>query len=108
MANKRTHTRLRIGDELIVTSGAHAGSTGKLLRFNGDRSRVFIEGVNKIRRHEKPMPALGREGGIIEKEASIHISNVAVAVNGQATRVGYRFDDEGNKVRYAKATGEAL
>jgi len=108
MANDRTTSRLRVGDDLIVTSGAHAGSTGKLLRFNKDRSRVFVEGVNKIRRHEKPQPALGRDGGIIEKEASIHSSNVAVSVNGQATRVGYRFNDEGKKVRFAKSTGEAL
>ncbi len=76
MANAQP-TKLRVGDDVVVVSGAHKGSAGTILRFNGDRSRVFVEGVNVVRKHEKPVPALGRPGGVREKEASIHISNVA-------------------------------
>jgi large subunit ribosomal protein L24 len=103
----RIKTRIRIGDVVAVISGAHKGQNGTVKRFNADRSRVFVEGVNKVRRHEKPQPALGREGGITEKEASIHISNVKLLVDGTATRVGYRIED-GTKVRFAKATGEII
>lgn len=102
------HTRLHVGDDVIVISGAHKGSSGKLLRFNKDRTRVFVEGVAKVKRHQKPMPQLERPGGIIEKEASIHISNVALRVDGAASRVGYRVDDDGNKVRFAKRTDTNL
>jgi large subunit ribosomal protein L24 len=102
-------SRLRIGDTVIVTSGAHKSATGEITRFSKDRSRVFVEGVNMVKRHEKPMAALGRAGGIIEKEASIHVSNVALqTADGAATRVGFKFLDNGEKVRFAKKTGEQI
>jgi large subunit ribosomal protein L24 len=105
----KTKTRLRVGDRVIVVSGAHKGETGEIQRFNGDRSRVFIESVNVVKRHEKPMAALGRQGGIIEKEASLHVSNVALATaDGQASRVGFNYLDNGQKVRIAKKTGEQI
>ena len=102
-------TKLRIGDQITVISGAHKGDTGNILRFNKDRTRVFVEGVNVVRRHEKPMPALGRPGGIREKEASIHISNVAY-VNGEGDRIriGYKRLENGKKVRVSRASGEQL
>ena len=109
MGVAKIKTRLRIGDSVVVTSGAHKGSNGTITRFNKDRSRVFVEGVNLVKRHEKPMPSLGRQGGIIEKEASLHISNVALQdSNGKATRTGFKFLDNGDKVRFAKNTGEQL
>jgi len=109
MAQEQIPTKLRVGDSVTVTSGAHKGSTGTISRFNGDRSRVFVEGVNMVKRHEKPQAALGRNGGIIEKEASVHISNVAlVTADGQATRVGYQRLENGQKVRVAKKTGEQI
>ena len=102
-------TKLRLGDSVVVTSGAHRGETGRIVSFTKDRTRVFVEGVNKVRRHQKPIPALNRPGGIVEREASIHISNVAIATaDGTPTRVGFRFDAEGKKVRYAKKTGEEI
>ena len=102
-------TKLRIGDQITVISGAHKGDTGKVLRFSKDRTRVFVEGVNVVRRHEKPMPALGRPGGIREKEASLHISNVAyVTVDGERTRIGYKRLENGEKVRVARSSGEQL
>ena len=102
-------TKLRIGDQITVISGAHKGDSGKVLRFNKDRTRVFVEGVNVVRRHEKPMPALGRPGGIREKEASIHISNVAyVTADGDRTRIGYQRLENGEKVRVSRKSGEQL
>ena len=102
-------SRLRVGDTVIVTSGAHKGATGEITRFSKDRSRVFVEAVNMVKRHEKPMAALGRAGGIVEKEASIHVSNVALqTTDGAATRVGFKFLDNGEKVRFAKKTGEQI
>jgi len=102
-------TKLRIGDKVTVISGAHKGESGAVLRFNKDRTRVFVEGVNVVRRHEKPIPALGRPGGIREKEASLHISNVAfVTADGERTRIGYQRLENGQKVRVARKSGEQL
>jgi len=102
-------SKLRIGDQIVVISGAHKGENGKVLRFNKDRTRVFVEGVNVVRRHEKPMPVLGRPGGIREKEASLHISNVAyVTADGERTRIGYKRLENGQKVRVSRSTGEQL
>jgi len=109
MAMNNRKSRLRVGDTVIVTSGAHKGSTGEVTRFSKDRTRVFVGGVNMVKRHEKPMAALGRAGGIVEKEASIHVSNVALqTAEGAATRVGFKFLDNGEKVRFAKKTGEQI
>jgi len=102
-------SRLRVGDQVIVVSGAHKGSTGNVTRFTKDRSRVFVEGVNMVKRHEKPQAALGRTGGIIEKEASVHVSNVALlGSDGKPTRIGFQYLDNGQKVRIAKKTGEQI
>jgi large subunit ribosomal protein L24 len=107
MANAQP-TKLRVGDDVVVVSGAHKGSAGTILRFNGDRSRVFVEGVNVVRKHEKPVPALGRPGGVREKEASIHISNVAYQTAEGASRLGYKRLDDGKKVRVSKKTQEVI
>ena len=110
MATNRTKKlRVKVGDPVVVVTGAHAGAHGKILRFNPDKSRVYVEGVNKVRRHEKPMAAMGKTGGIVEKEASIHISNVAYALaDGTATRVGFETLENGDKVRVSRKTGEQL
>ena len=104
----QNNTKLCVGDDIVVISGAHKGSTGSILRFNGDRTRVFVEGVNVVRRHDRPVPALGRPGGITEKEASIHISNVAFQSADGATRLGYKRLDDGTKVRVNKKTQEVI
>jgi len=109
MGNGQQKSRLRVGDTVVVVAGSHKNKTGQITRFNGDRTRVFVEGVNMVKRHERPQPALQRQGGIIEKEASIHVSNVAlVTADGQRTRVGYQFLDSGKKVRFAKKTGDQI
>jgi large subunit ribosomal protein L24 len=107
-SNKKS-CRLRRGDTVEVISGAHKGAVGQVKSFKKDRSRALVEGVNMVKRHEKPMPALGRVGGIIEKEASIHISNLSlVTADGQRTRVGYKLLANGNKARVARRTGEEI
>ena len=105
----RQKVRLKIGDPIVVVSGAHKGETGELKSFTKDRQRVIVEGVNKVKRHEKPMQALGRQGGIVEKEAPVAISNVAYRLgDGSATRISYQVLDNGQKVRVAKKTGEQI
>ena len=101
-------SKLRVGDAVIVTSGAHKGESGTISGFNKDHTRVFVGGVNRVRRHQKPQPALGRPGGIVEKEASIHISNVAFESSKGASRLAYKTGDDGRKVRIARKTGEEV
>jgi large subunit ribosomal protein L24 len=110
MSTKKTKnpSKLRLGDEVLVISGAHKGESGTISGFNKEKTRVFIGGVNRVRRHQKPQPALGRPGGIIEKEASIHISNVAYETSKGATRLAYKLGDDGRKVRIARKTGEEI
>ena len=101
-------TKLRVGDEVVVISGAHKGSAGTIARFNADRSRAFVKGVNRVKRHVKPNPMVGESGGVVEKEASVAISNLSYALDGQGTRLGYRTDENGNKVRFSKRTGDQV
>ncbi|MDP6346058.1 MAG: 50S ribosomal protein L24 [Alphaproteobacteria bacterium] len=100
--------KLKKGDDVVVISGRDKGKTGSILRVYRDNDRVLIDGVNMIKRHTRPTST--QPGGIIEKEAPIHISNVALAdpKDGTATRVGYRFLDDGRKVRFAKRSGEVI
>ena len=101
--------RVKKGDEVIVIAGKDSGKRGEVLRVMRSDRRVVVQGVNMVKRHEKPMPALGRAGGIIEKEASIHISNLSlVTADGQRTRVGYKLLANGNKARVARRTGEEI
>lgn len=94
--------RLQTGDNVVVISGAHKGKTGKVKRVLRAEQRVVVEGVNVIKRHMKPTP--NRAGGIVQKEAPVHASNVALVdpETGKATRVSVRVE-EGKKVRVAKS-----
>jgi large subunit ribosomal protein L24 len=101
--------KIRRDDEVIVLAGKDKGKRGKVLSVVTETGRVFVEGVNLIKKHQKPVPQLQQAGGIIEKEASIDASNVAIfnAETGKADRVGFRFED-GKKVRFFKSTGKAI
>ena len=88
-----------------VVSGNHKGMEGKVLFVSPKNQRVIIEGVNFIKKSTRPSQE-NPNGGIVEKEASIHISNVMVLQNGQVSRIGYRILDDGSKVRILKKTGE--
>jgi large subunit ribosomal protein L24 len=94
--------RLQTGDNVIIISGAHKGKTGKVKRLIQDEDRVVVEGVNVVKRSTKPTP--NRAGGIVQKEAPLHVSNVALVdpETGKATRVKHRVE-EGKKVRVAKS-----
>ena len=100
--------RLRKGDDVVVISGRDKGKTGSILRVIRSEDRVIVDGINMVKRHTRPSQA--QPGGIVNKEAPIHISNVAVAdpKDGSATRVGYKFLEDGRKVRVAKQSGEVI
>jgi large subunit ribosomal protein L24 len=100
--------KIRKGDKVVVRTGKDKGKTGEVLRVLRDEGRVLVQGINMIKRHTRPAP--GNPGGIIDKEASIHISNVALAdpKTGKPTRVGFKLLDGGRKVRIARRSGEAI
>jgi large subunit ribosomal protein L24 len=102
--------KVKKGDTVEVISGKDSGKQGRVLVVDRDRKRVVVEGVNMIKRHTRPNPSKNIKGGIVEREAAIHVSNVMVVSpdSGQRTRVGYKFLDDGRKVRYAKVDGAIL
>ncbi len=98
--------KIKSGDTVRVITGEHIGSEGKVLQILKDKDRVLVEGVNMVKKHTKPS-ATSPQGGIVEKEASLHISNVALVENDKAVRVGYRMED-GKKVRFSKKSDKAI
>ena len=100
--------KIRKGDEVIVTTGQDKGRKGSVLNVDRKRRRVLVQGVNMIKRHTRPS-ATGA-GGIVEKEATLHISNIALVDPklDKPTRVGIRVLDNGRKVRFAKRSGEVI
>lgn len=107
---KQTVQKMKIkkGDTVIVTSGKDKGKKGEVLKTIPSKSRVIVQGVNVVKKHERPTQFSA--GGIKEKELSVHISNVAIAdpKTGKPTRVGYNTLKSGKKVRVAKASGETI
>ncbi len=110
MAQKPKTGKLRIrkGDKVTVITGRDKGKTGEVMRVNPKTKRVIVQGVNMVKRHQGPSQS--SPGGIVEKEASLHVSNVAHIdpKTDRPTRIGYRFDSGGRKVRYAKRSGETI
>jgi large subunit ribosomal protein L24 len=107
-------TRIKAGDDVIVIGGKDRGKRGKVLRVEPAKDRVFVEGLNIIKRHQKPQQVAGAQraeqvGGVIEKEGPIHVSNVAVAdpKDGKPTRLGIEVED-GKRYRIAKRSGTRL
>lgn len=98
--------RIRKGDTVEVLRGKDRGQRGSVLNVDRARGRLTVERVNMIKRHQKPTAA-NRQGGIIEREASIHFSNVSLVHKGDRTRVGFRFVD-GRKLRWSKRHDEAI
>ena len=101
-----TKFKIKAGDTVKVIAGDHKGSEGKVLQILKDKNRVIVEGVNLVSKHTKPS-AQNPQGGIVKKEASIHISNVALTENGEAVRVGYRTEGD-QKVRFSKKSEKAI
>ena len=100
--------RIRKGDEVIVVSGRDKGKKGSVLKVRSDSDRVLVQGVHMVKRHQQQTQT--QQGGIIEKETTIHVSNVALLDpdGGSASRVGFRFLEDGRKIRYAKRSGEVV
>jgi len=100
--------KFRKGDDVIVISGRDKGKKGNILRVLPKEGRVIVQGVNMVKRHTRPSQAT--PGGIVDKEAPIHVSNVAHIdpVGGKAVRVGFRVLEDNRKVRFAKRSGEMI
>ena len=96
--------KIKSGDTVRVIAGDHKGSEGKVLQIIKDKDRVLVEGVNLVSKHTKPS-AQNPQGGIVKKEASLHISNVMLVEDGVAVRVGYNVDGD-TKTRVSKKTNK--
>ena len=98
---------IKVGDTVKVISGESRGQEGKILVIDRKKMRAIVEAVNLVKKHAKPSAA-DPQGGIVEKEASIHISNLMIVSKGQATRIGRKLDSKGKLVRYSKKSGEEI
>ena len=100
--------RIRKGDQVIVTTGKDKGKKGEVVRVAGDK--VVVSNINVIKRHTKPNPQAGQPGGVIEREAPIHISNVMLfnPATGKGERVGFKVLEDGRKLRVFRSSGEAV
>lgn len=98
---------IKVGDTVKVISGESNGQEGKILTIDRKKSRATVEGVNLMKKHQKPS-ATDPQGGIVEKEASIHISNLMIVSDGQASRIGRKADKDGKMVRYSKKSGKDI
>ncbi len=102
---KKLH--IKVGDTVKVLSGESRGQEGKILVIDKKKDRATVEGLNLMKRHTKPS-ASDPQGGIVEKESGIHISNLMVVQKGIASRVGRKLNDAGKLVRYSKKSGEEI
>ena len=99
--------KIRKGDKVIVLNGRDKGRTGEVFEVRPDANKALVRGVNMIKRHQKQTQA--QEGGIISKESPIHLSNIAVVgKDGKPTRVGFKIQADGTKVRIAKRSGAEI
>ena len=102
-------SKIRRDDEVIVLAGKDKGKTGKVTKVLVENGKVFVEGINLIKKHTKPVPQLQQPGGFIEKEAPLNVSNVAILnpTSGKADRVGFRIEND-KKVRFFKSNNELI
>jgi large subunit ribosomal protein L24 len=100
--------KIRKGDRVVVTTGRDKGKTGEVLKILRKQNRALVQGVNMVKRHQRPSQAVG--GGIVEKELAIHLSNLAHIdpKDQKPTRVGFKVLEDGRKVRFAKRSGEII
>ena len=99
--------KIKSGDTVRVIAGDHKGSEGKVMKVLKDKNKAIVEGVNMVKKHMKPS-AQSPQGGIVEKEALIQISNISLlTAKGETTRVGYKMED-GKKVRFSKKSNEVI
>jgi len=102
-----TKLKIKSGDTVKVIAGDHKGSEGKVLQVLIDKNKAIVEGINLVKKHTKPS-AQNPQGGIVEKEAAIHISNLSLLTkDGNTTRVGFKMDGD-KKVRFSKKSNEVI
>jgi large subunit ribosomal protein L24 len=102
-----TKLKIKSGDTVRVIAGDHKGSEGKVLSVLREKNKAIVEGVNMVSKHQKPS-AQNPQGGIVQKEASIHVSNLSLLTSkGETTRVGYRMEGD-KKVRFSKKSNEVI
>lgn len=101
--------KIRKGDDVIIIAGKDKGKRGSVLRIDS-ADRIVVQGINSVKKHQKPNPAVGDAGGIVDREMPIHISNVAIYnfTSKKSDRVGFKVDSDNNKVRIFKSTGELV
>lgn len=104
------HYRIRKDDKVMVITGKDAGKIGKVLKILRKKDRVLVEKVNMAKRHMRPNPYLQQPGGIMEKEMPVHVSNLMVvcAACAKPTKVGYKYTEDGKKVRFCKKCNEVM
>jgi large subunit ribosomal protein L24 len=106
--------RIHKGDQVVVTAGKDKGKTGRVLRTEPGKDRLYVENLNMVKRHERPRSIKdaqkGETGGIFEREGPIHVSNVMLLEpqDNKPTRIGIRITEDGRRERYAKRTGRAI
>jgi large subunit ribosomal protein L24 len=102
--------KIRKDDKVMILAGKDKGKIGKVLKILRKKDRILVEGANKVSRHTKANPYANQPGGIVEKESPVHVSNVAVVCNAcaKATRIGYRVNEDGKKVRFCKKCNETI
>jgi large subunit ribosomal protein L24 len=100
--------KIKKGDKVVVLTGRDRGRNGEVIRMFPEEQRALVRGINMVKRHQKQTAQ--SEGGIISREASIHLSNIAIAdpKDGKATRVGFKVLEDGRKVRFAKRSGDLI
>jgi large subunit ribosomal protein L24 len=100
--------KIKKGDKVVVLTGRDRGRNGEVIRMFPEEQRALVRGINMVKRHQKQTAQ--SEGGIISREASIHVSNIAIAdpKDGKATRVGFKILEDGRKVRFAKRSGDLI
>ena len=100
--------KIKKGDKVIVLTGRDKGRSGEVIEVRPSESRALVRGVNMVRRHQRQTAA--QQGGIVSKEAPVHLSNLAIAdpKDGKPTRIGFKFLKDGRKVRIARRSGEAI
>ena len=99
--------KIKKGDSVQVVSGNDSGKVGRVIKVYLDKNRVLVEGVNMVKKHNRPSQD-NPQGGIDEKEASIHVSNVMLVSGGSPTKVGYKILENGKKVRISKSSSEVI
>ena len=99
--------KIKKGDTVQIISGNDVGKSGRVIKVFPSKEKIIVEGLNMVKKHARPTQEIP-QGGIMEKEAAIHVSNVMFVSGSQPTRIGYRILDDGKKVKFSKKSGEVI